>query len=171
MAIESVLLHTNRNAPAGADGVYLYNTGSAQKLTLGQLMAAVCLRAGAVLEKQSVAKMNEIGRQTDNISGLSSILSDVAEGRIANVTTLRGRLLAIGVADLVLPSNLNSYNARMQAMTALKQRLEAVTQQSQKDMIDLQTFINRRDVAFTTSTNLIRSLGQSKSNMAAKLAR
>ena len=34
-------------------------------------------------------------------------------------------------------------------------------------MIDLQTLVNRRDVAFSASSNIVRALGTSQSNGAA----
>ncbi len=174
MAIESVQLHTNRNAPEGANGVYLYNTDTAENLTLGQLLSAVCLRAGAVLERQSVSKMNLMTQENGAINRLSEILEGIASETLTSSgwDAVRNELIsdyAMG-ADL-LPTDLNSYDARMQVMMAIKRQLESRTQQAQEDMIDLQTLVNRRDVAFTTSTNIIRALGQSATNMAGKLAR
>ncbi len=172
MAIEPVQIHNNLNAPEGANGVYLYNTEAAEGLTLGQLISAVCLRAGAILERQSVSKMNIIGQENAAINRLSEILEGIATEDI--ISTTWDRILAeltgtYDVDPLLLPENLDSYDNRMQAMTAIKQQLEARTQQAQEDMIDLQTLINRRDVAYTTSTNIVRAIGQSGSNVASKM--
>ncbi len=172
MAIEPVQIHNNLNAPEGANGVHLYNTDAAEGLTLGQLMSAVCLRAGAVVERQSVAKMNVIGQQNAAINRLSEILEGLAEETIASAdwsriqTELTGKY---GLDAILLPGDLDSYANRMQAMTAIKQQLETRSQQSQEDMIDLQTLVNRRDVAYTAATNLVRALGQSVMNVAGKL--
>jgi hypothetical protein len=57
----------------------------------------------------------------------------------------------------------------MQAVNAIKEKLEAMTQQAQEDMIDLQTLINRRDMTFNTSSNIIKAMGNSKTNSAGKL--
>ncbi len=172
MAIEPVQIHNNLNAPEGANGVYLYNTDTAQGLTLGQLMSAVCLRAGAIVERQSIAKMNILGEQNAAINRLSEILEDLAQEKLNSAgwgnikTELTG---TYHLEAILLPTNLNSYANRMQAMNAIKQQLETRSQQSQEDMVDLQTLINRRDVAYTASTNLVRALGQSFSNLAGKL--
>jgi hypothetical protein len=57
----------------------------------------------------------------------------------------------------------------MQAVNAIKEKLEAMTQQAQEDMIDLQTLINRRDMTFNTSSNIIKAMGNSKNNAAGKM--
>ena len=44
---------------------------------------------------------------------------------------------------------------------------DSLTQLQQTHMIDLQTLVNRRDVACSTSTNMIRTLGASMSKDAA----
>ncbi len=171
MSISATQLHTNPYAPEGLNGVYLYNTEFVSNLTLGQLMAAVCLRSGAMLEAQSITKSNEMGTENSAINRLSEILQGIAEESISESgwTSIRTELVEYGLA--ALPDNLNSYDNRMTAMAAIKQNLEVRSQQAQRDMIDLQTLINRRDVAFTTSTNLIRAIGQSINNTASKLTR
>ena len=68
-----------------------------------------------------------------------------------------------------LPDDLSTYEKRMQAVNAIKEKLEAMTQQAQEDMIDLQTLINRRDMTFNTSSNIIKAMGNSKNNAAGKM--
>jgi hypothetical protein len=57
----------------------------------------------------------------------------------------------------------------MQAVNAIKDKLETMTQQAQEDMIDLQTLINRRDMTYNTSSNVIKAMGNSKTNSASKM--
>jgi hypothetical protein len=57
----------------------------------------------------------------------------------------------------------------MQAVSAIKERLETLTQQAQEDMIDMQTLINRRDMTFNTSSNIVKAIGNSKLNAASKM--
>ena len=73
----------------------------------------------------------------------------------------------IGVTGL--PDDLSTYEKRMQAVNAIKEKLEAMTQQAQEDMIDLQTLINRRDMTFNTSSNIVKTMGNSKNNAAGKM--
>jgi hypothetical protein len=57
----------------------------------------------------------------------------------------------------------------MQAINSIKEKLEGMTQQAQEDMIDLQTLINRRDLSYNTSSNIVKTMGNSKTNSAGKL--
>ncbi len=168
MAIEAVTLHTNPNAPEGANAVHLYNTDLTQGLTLGQLLSAVCLRLGAALERQSVTKMNSITERDDAIEELSAAMQAIADGTVSDWGALR-EILTSKFELTGLPDNLDSYANRLLAMAAIKQKLENLSQVAQEDMIDLQTTINRRDVAYSTSTGLIRALGQTSSNLAANI--
>ena len=78
-----------------------------------------------------------------------------------------------GVRDTVgvvgLPDDLGSYERSMQAIDAIKERLETMTRQAQEDMIDMQTLINRRDMTFNASSNIIKAIGNSKTNSAGKM--
>ena len=67
------------------------------------------------------------------------------------------------------PDDLGSYERRMQAIDAIKERLETMTRQAQEDMIDMQTLINRRDMTFNASSNIIKAIGNSKTNSAGKM--
>jgi hypothetical protein len=46
----------------------------------------------------------------------------------------------------------------------MKTKLDAMVQQQQQDMLDLQTLVNRRDVAYSASSNIVRALGTSMDN-------
>lgn len=169
MPIESTLLYQSQYVPQGANSVNLYKTAFTDNLTLGQLMAAVCIRAGSMLEDQSVAKMNELIQDHNNINKLSDILERMALNNIpaSEWSSVRSELYRF---DISADSDaLDSYQKRLAVMASIKNVLERRTQQSQEDMIDLQNLINRRDVTFSTATNLVRSTGQTKSNTAGNL--
>ena len=59
---------------------------------------------------------------------------------------------------------MNSYDKRMTVVAALKAKIDTMVQQQQQDMIDLQTLVNRRDVAYSASSNIVRALGASMDN-------
>ncbi|MBO5939587.1 MAG: hypothetical protein J6R18_00120 [Kiritimatiellae bacterium] len=54
--IEASQIATNRYAPEGSEAINLFSTGAAENLTLGQLVAAVCVRTAGALKEQSVNK-------------------------------------------------------------------------------------------------------------------
>lgn len=159
MAIEPVQIATNRNAPAGSEAIHLYNTDVAKNLTLGQLVGAVCLRAADLLERQSVNKMNEMNKTTESIEELSTYMEAISREKVDNAEWLmiRAKLEAYhNITDL--PVTINSYADRMESLAAIKKRLDHLAQISQEDMIDLQTLMNRGNVAASTASNLAKSI-------------
>lgn len=166
--IEASQIATNRYAPAGSEAINLYSTGAAENLTLGQLVAAVCVRTAGALEEQSVNKMNMMSVGTEKLEKASVYMQEIAEERMSDWTTAKTYLAdTVGVSGL--PDDLSTYEKRMQAVNAIKDRLDTMTQQAQEDMIDLQTLINRRDMTYNTSSNVIKAMGNSKTNSASKM--
>lgn len=169
MSIESNQIAVNRYATEGSQSINLYSTGTAEDLTLGQLVAAVCIRTAGALEEQSVNKMNIMNIGVEQLDKASVYMQQVADESMSDWAAAKAYLSGtVGVSGL--PDDLSSYEKRMQAVNAIKERLDALTQQAQEDMIDMQTLINRRDMTFNTSSNIIKALGNSKMNAAAKMA-
>ena len=168
MSIEANQIAVNRYAPSGSKAINLYSTETAENLTVDQLVAAVCIRAAGALEEQSVNKMNMMSIGTEKLEKASLYMQQIAENTVADWGSVKAYLEdSIGAEGL--PSDLSSYERRMQAVNAIKEKLEAMTQQAQEDMIDLQTLINRRDMTFNTSSNIIKAMGNSKTNSAGKM--
>ena len=166
--IEATQIATNRYAPAGSRAINLYSTGTAENLTLGQLVSAVCIRTAGALEEQSVNKMNMMSIGTEKLEKASLYMQEIAEETMSDWAAAKAYLAdTVGVSGL--PDDLSTYEKRMQAVNAIKDRLETMTQQAQEDMIDLQTLINRRDMTYNTSSNVIKAMGNSKTNSAGKM--
>ena len=168
MAIETSQIAVNRYAPGESQAVNLYSTETAGGLTLAQLIAAVCIRTAGALEEQSVNKMNMMSVGTAMLEKAADFMRQIAEETMADWRTAKSYLSGtVGVSGL--PDNLDDYESRIQAATAIKQRLEILTRQAQEDMIDMQTLINRRDMTFNTSSNIVKAIGNSKANAATKM--
>ena len=166
MSIESNQIAVNRYAPEGSQAINLYSTETASDLTLSQLVAAVCIRTAGALEEQSVNKMNRMNACTEKLEKASECMRRIAEDRMSDWTAEREYLEGeVGVVGL--PDGLDSHEKRMQAVDAVKKKLEILTRQAQEDMIDMQTLVNRRDVAFSASSNIVRALGTSQGDNAA----
>ena len=166
MPIERIQIATNRYAPTGSEAITMYDTCASGPLTLGQLVQAVCIRSAAAYEAQSVVKMNRMSEGSVKLDGAASWLSRIVAGTAdwgAAKSFLTGTM---GIAESALPEDLSSYDRRMQAASALKAAMDALVQSQQEEMIDLQTMVNRRDVAFSTSSNVVRALGTSQSGNA-----
>ena len=144
----------------------MYDTGASGALTLGQLVQAVCIRTAAAYEAQSVIKMNRMSEGSANLDAAAAWLPQIVAGTAdwgAAKAFLTGTL---GIEGSALPEDLSSYDRRMQAASALKNAMDARVQDQQEQMIDLQTMVNRRDVAYSTSSNVVRALATSQSGNA-----
>ncbi|MBR4171084.1 MAG: hypothetical protein IKR48_05485 [Kiritimatiellae bacterium] len=156
----------NRYAPTECAKINLYSTELASGLTLGQLTIAVCIRSAAAYENQSVLKMNTMTSGSVLLEDAAYWLQKIADGS-ANWTSARDFLMnRLGISSNELPDNLDTFDKRMQAASALKNKMDTLAQSQQEDMIDLQTLVNRRDVAYSTSSNVVRTLGTSMSGNA-----
>ena len=162
MAIGVETIAVNRYAPQGADAISLYSNGSAEGLTLAQLAISVCLQAASAYEGQSVVKMNILTNGSVKLDGAAQWMEKIANGS-ADWTQAKAYITSeLGISDAALPDAINTYDKRMAAVKAVKEKIDALTQQQQRDMIDMQTLVNRRDVAYSTSSNVVRTLGASQ---------
>ena len=162
MPIESIQIATNRYAPEGSERILMYDTGASGPLSIGQLVQAVCLRSAAAYEAQSVNKMNKMTAGSATLDDAATLLPKLVDGS-ADWTAAKAFLTGtMGIPESALPADLSSYDRRMQAADALKNKMENLVQSQQEEMIDLQTLVNRRDVAFSTSSNVVRALGTSQ---------
>ena len=168
MALYLEQISTSRYAPQGSDQVYLYANGleGGQHLTLGQLVIAVSMRSAAEYEAQSVVKMNRMAGGAEQLNKVSEFIEQIANGGGDWAAIKTYCQTELGITD-ELPDAIDTYAKRMAAITALKTKANALTQQQQTDMIDMQTLVNRRDVAFSASSNIVRALGTSQSGNAA----
>jgi hypothetical protein len=169
MAITVETIAHNRYAPRGSDAITLYSTGleGGSHLTIGQLSIAVSMRAAAEYEAQSVLKMNRMAGGSDKLSKAAEYMAVVADDNVDDWAQLKSKIVTeLDVPAESLPDDLGTYKKRMAAVAALKAKVDALTQSQQTDMIDLQTLVNRRDVAFSTSSNVVRAIGTSMSGNA-----
>ena len=136
-------------------------------LTLGQLTISVCLKSAAAYEAQSVVKMNTMTAGSEKLDKGAEWMGKIAAGT-ADWAAAKAYLTGtLGIDAATLPDGIDTYAKRMAAVKAVKEKVDSLAQQQQRDMIDLQTLVNRRDVAYSTSSNAVRALG---SSMAAEAA-
>ncbi len=161
----------------------LYDYAGLEGLTLGQLVNAVCVHAGVALEDQTVNKMNIITVNSRRLKAESEIVENIVAGtgNYDSRLTAKGYegmtyreflqnelKLTIG-GDGTLPASVSTYDERMKVFGALKEKLTADATAAQQDMIDLQTYESRRDVAYSTATNIVKNTGMTKQMTAANL--
>ena len=169
--IEVDTIGTNRYAPENNAAINLYGYDYASNLTLAQLIQAVCIRSAAAYEAQSVIEMNMMTAGSQTLAEASVWLEQVADGSADWPTARAFCINQLKIPSASLPAvddqNITSYNKRMQVAAAMQDKMNALAQSQQEDMIDLQTMVNRRDVAYSTSSGVVRALGQSQMQDAA----
>ncbi|MBQ7651237.1 MAG: hypothetical protein IJS15_09770, partial [Victivallales bacterium] len=102
--IQAVQIATNRYAPPGAQAINMYSVDGGEELTLGQLMAAVCIRAGMNREAQSVNKMNVMNNNVENLKTAAEYLDQLATNTVTNWPTVRDFLRnTLGMTNSEVP--------------------------------------------------------------------
>ena len=169
MAIQIETISANRYAPSGCDAVNLFSTGAegGSGLTIGQLAVAVCVNAAATYEAESVVKMNMMTAGSVKLDAAAGWLAKVADGTADWSQAKAFATGELGIAESELPDAIDTYAKRMAAATAFKNKMDVLVQQQQRDVVDLQTMVNRRDVAYSTSSNIVNALGHSQEGNAA----
>lgn len=163
MEITATTIGKNRYAPEALSDIKLYAMGESGQLTIGQLALAVSIRTAAAFEAQSVVTMNRTSTNAAVLEEASVWLRQIADGS-ARSRWSEAKAFGIntlGIPSDALPADIDTYAKRMQAASAFKTQLDPLVQKQQQSMIDLQTFVNRRDVAYNTGSNIVRTLGTS----------
>lgn len=168
--ISATSIATMRYAPAESSRVELYNYNGAEELTLGQLVIALCVRAGAVFERDAVVQLNVMNMGVANIEELSDWGDAVLAGT-ADWTNIRKRLIEkYKVLDSSLPADIASYNDNMSAMEQITQCISDQNSSVDRVAIEIETAINRRDTQYQLATETITHYGGSAMNTAVHMA-
>lgn len=176
-SIQIEQIGVNAYAPQGANGIDLYAFNGAEELTLAQLMMAVCIRQAAIIESQSVLKMNEINASAAWLDVLSLVGEQILKRRsltakldltrssyvptkVPTVTTYKDFLaLEVGLGYDAVPDTLSSVDAQTHLFSLLEDKMNAASTSNQEQMIALQSLLSRRDSAFNTSASTVKKLG------------
>jgi hypothetical protein len=164
--IETEKIGEMRYATDSASAVNLYSTGTASGLTLGQLVMAVCLNTAASYEKQSVNKMNTITKNSELLQTGSDWIEKVVEDNASWSRLKKFLVNELGVASSSLPEKIRSYDDRLKVISLMSERMNAIMQTQQQDMVAMQSYVSRRDTAFSSSANIVRALGRSMNGCA-----
>lgn len=167
--LSTTQIGSNPYAPAGADAIRLFNYNGAEGMTLGQMVISVCIARAAAIETASVARMNKMTATNATLDKLSQYAQQVIDGT-GSWSAIKTYLVnTCGVSSDSLPSAINNKSDRLSAYDAIRRQLDNYNNVSQRDMVDLQSLVNRRDVAYSTSTNTVRSLLRTGFGMASNL--
>ena len=164
--IETEKIGEMRYATDATSAVNLYSTGTASGLTLAQLVMSVCLNTAASYEKQSVNKMNTITKNSELLQKGSDWIEKIVEDNASWSRLKRFLVNELGVLETSLPEKIRAYDDKLKVISLMSERMNAVMQTQQQDMVALQSYVSRRDTAFSSSGNIVRALGRSMSGCA-----
>ena len=164
--IETEKIGALRYATDAASAVNLYSTDTASGLTLGQLVMAVCIQTAASYEKQSVNKMNTITKNADLLNKGAEWIEKVLEDNASWSRLKKFLVNELGVLETSLPEKIRTYDDKLKVVSLAQERMNAIMQTQQQDMVALQSYVSRRDTAFSSSGNIVRALGRSMNGCA-----
>ena len=150
------------------DGVYEPGTTELRRLSIGQLVMALCLQRAADLEKLVVEKMSAIEDTSTLLELMTEIENAVLAGNVnmsSKKVTYKGeqytyyRFLTdvMGMdADVVPTGTVNADSTDF--LSALEAKMDDNNTFSQQRMIELQSLTNKRDQAYDMVSNVLKSV-------------
>ena len=147
-----------------ADGV---TTTALKKLSVGQLVMAICLERAVAKEKEIIDMMNKLNNTSNELEGLTTIETAVlgADSTLDLSTTLPApnagvsysSFLASDSIGITVPSGgVNKNSADF--INSLEQAMDARNSINQRTMIELQSATNKRDQSYDMISNILKSL-------------
>ena len=145
-----------------ADGV---TTTALKKLSIGQLVMAICLERAVAKEKEIIDTMNKLNTTSNELEGLTTIETAVlgADTALDLSTTLPDPNAGVTYSSfldsigITVPSGGVTKNSA-DFINAIEQAMDERNSINQRTMIDLQSATNKRDQSYDMISNILKSL-------------
>ena len=139
--------------------------GSPRRLSIGQLVMALCLQRAAALEADIVDKMNHLEDITEKLELMTQIETSVLEDEVNMKTktlTYKGESMTYyeflrretGVQTIPETANADSTDF----LTELESEMDSNNSFSQQTMIELQSQTTKRDQFYDMISNVLKSV-------------
>ena len=139
--------------------------GSPRRLSIGQLVMALCLQRAAKLEADIVSKMNHLEDITERLELLTQIETSVLEGEV----NLETRMLTYKGESISYFNFLRQYTSIQTVptkadadssdfLTELESEMDSNNSFSQQTMIELQSQTTKRDQCYDMISNVLKSV-------------
>ncbi len=144
--------------------------GELRKLSIGQLVMAICLSRATELEQKIVGKMESLAETTAYLEALTSLdaefvaftsdgvyrdyalkTSVVVDGK--TYTMAAEALSALGVTGITDGASTNA-----EVVAAIESRMDALNSLSQTTLIDIQSLTSKRNDTYNLVSNVLKSL-------------
>ena len=162
--------------------------GIARELSISELVMAICLSRAAEVENNIIAQMEAMGRTTVNLETLTTIqtmltkemtennhekISEISGGNRWSYTpqwydasgTLITKPVIYSYGDMkrfltdVAGVTISSTTTMIaEVVTQTSSRVDTLNTTNQKDMINLQSWTNKRDQSYELITNMLKSI-------------
>ena len=160
-------------------GVTEAGSTTLKKMSIGQLVMAVCLSRATELEAKIVAEMAAMATTTDELENFSKIEADLAAWQKANPSAT---LSKDGISETTYPNlyaTLSDDDARVkflsdigmstsktswsadevdEMMQAVEEQMDSLNTISQEQLIDIQSLTSKRDDTYSLISNVLKSL-------------
>jgi len=168
------------------EGVTEPGSTTLKKMSIGQLVMAVCLSRATELEAKIVAEMTAMAKTTEDLERLSKIEADLAAWQKANPSatlsvdvikkddknvysttypnlyatfsndTERGNFLS----DIGMSTSKTSWSADEvdEMMQNTEEQMDSLNTISQEQLIDIQSLTSKRDDTYSLISNVLKSL-------------
>jgi len=150
------------------DGVYETDGVTLRRLSIGQLVMAICLQRAAELEGKIVEKMASIEDTSEQLELMTKIEKETLNAGSTKLKLKEKELTYNGktykyadfLADVVelteVPDEVNVDSSDF--ITALEAKMDSMNSISQQAMIELQSLTNKRDQSYDMISNVEKSL-------------
>ena len=150
------------------DGVYEPDGVTPRRLSIGQLVMALCLQRAAELEGDIVKKMEELEDISEMLEAMTEIENDILENDVnMSTATIKYKgedytyykfLTEVMEMDDVPTGTANAKSEEF--ISALESKMDEYNSFSQQTMIMLQSQTNKRDQTYDLISNALKSLNQ-----------
>ena len=143
-----------------ADGV------TPRRLSIGQLVMAVCLQRAASLESKIVEKMSTMEDNSAQLEALTEIETAILADDV-NMSTKKVKYngaeytYSVFLSDIMGIENVPSGTANADStdlITSIESKMDEKNTFSQQTMIELQSLTNKRDQSYDMISNILKSL-------------
>ncbi len=148
------------------DGVMEPDGITPKRLSIGQLVMAVCLQRAAALEQGIVSKMAEMENVSTQLELMTEIENAILEGEV-NMSTRKVNyngtpytyydfLSVVMEVENVPAGKANAESSEL--LSSIESKMDEKNSFSQQAMIELQSLTNKRDQSYDMISNILKSL-------------
>ena len=130
------------------------------------LMIAISQNRATAVEGEVKPLSTKITNRNKTLEDLGNVLADLTKGDTRKGSLQRSsQIILQNVFGTLNFSRLDMTKAEVEEwLQKVKSKIDALNNEAQKDMTRLESLVNRRDEAFSTASDLMSKIGDTRSN-------